>query len=142
MNQNLIANASVTINAPREKVWKALVDPEAIPQYMFGAQVVTDWQIGHPIVWRGEWKGKPYEDRGRILKLESGRLIQYSHFSPLSGREDRLENYHTVTIEVNGDRKLTTVSLNQDRNESETARRHSEDNWKMMLEALKKYVEI
>jgi uncharacterized protein YndB with AHSA1/START domain len=141
MNQNLIANASVTINAPREKVWKALVDPEAIPQYMFGAQVVTDWQIGHPIVWRGEWKGKPYEDRGRILKLESGRLIQYSHFSPLSGREDRLENYHTVTIEVSGDGNLTTVSLNQDRNESETARRHSEDNWKMMLEALKKYVE-
>ena len=141
MNQNLIANASVTINAPREKVWKALVDPEAIPQYMFGSQVVTDWQIGHPIVWRGEWKGKPYEDRGRILKLESGRLIQYSHFSPLSGREDRLENYHTVTIEVSGDGNLTTVSLNQDRNESETARRHSEDNWKMMLEALKKYVE-
>ena len=141
MDKNLIANASVIINAPRKQVWQALVDSKAIQQYMFGAQVVTDWQIGHPIVWKGEWNGKPYEDKGRILKLESGRLMQYSHYSPLSGQEDVPENYHTVTIEISGEGNPTTVTLTQDRNESESSRRHSEDNWKMMLEALKKYIE-
>lgn len=34
MSKNLIAKASVSINAPSEKVWNALVTPEAIKQYM------------------------------------------------------------------------------------------------------------
>ena len=36
MNKNLIARASMAINAPGAKVWDALVNPEAIKQYMFG----------------------------------------------------------------------------------------------------------
>jgi uncharacterized protein YndB with AHSA1/START domain len=40
MDKNLIAKASININAPSEKVWDALVTPEAIKQYMFGANVV------------------------------------------------------------------------------------------------------
>jgi uncharacterized protein YndB with AHSA1/START domain len=141
MNKNLIANASVIINAPLNQVWNALVDPESIRQYMFGTHVVTDWKVGHPITWKGEWQGKPYEDKGKILKLESGRVIQYNHFSPRSGHKDAPENYHTVTIEVSGEGKKTIVNLTQDHNQSQEARRHSEANWKMMLKALKKYVE-
>jgi uncharacterized protein YndB with AHSA1/START domain len=41
-----IARATVRINAPTERVWNALVDPNAIKQYMFGAQVHSDWQEG------------------------------------------------------------------------------------------------
>lgn len=33
---NLIAKASITINAPITKVWEALTKPEIIKQYMFG----------------------------------------------------------------------------------------------------------
>jgi uncharacterized protein YndB with AHSA1/START domain len=36
MDKNLIARASISIDAPSEKVWNALVNPEAIKQYMFG----------------------------------------------------------------------------------------------------------
>ena len=39
MDENLIAKASVTINASSEKVWDALVNPEAIKRYMFGTNV-------------------------------------------------------------------------------------------------------
>ena len=141
MDKNLIANASVIINAPRKQVWQALVDSKAIQQYMFGAQVVTDWQIGHPIVWKGEWNGKPYEDKGRILKLESGRLMQYSHYSPLSGVADLPENYHTVTIELSDAGNQTQILLTQDKNTSEEERAHSQQNWEMMLAALKNYLE-
>jgi hypothetical protein len=42
MDKNLIAKASVTINAPNEKVSDALVNPEAIKQYMSGTNVVAD----------------------------------------------------------------------------------------------------
>jgi uncharacterized protein YndB with AHSA1/START domain len=138
---NLIAKVSTTINAPAQKVWDALTDPEVIRQYMFGTSVISDWKQESPIVWKGEWQGKKYEDRGVILKLEPERLIQYSHFSPLSGKPDLPENYHTVTIELVSHGVETAISLSQDNNETDQAREHSEENWKMMLASLKKLLE-
>jgi uncharacterized protein YndB with AHSA1/START domain len=141
MNKGLIAKASISINAPTAKVWNALTNPDVIKQYMFGTTVISDWKEGSPIVWKGEWQGKTYEDKGVILKLKPERLIQYSHFSPLSGKPDLPENYHTVTIELMTKEAGTTVSLSQDNNETEQAREHSEQNWKMMLDSLKKLLE-
>jgi uncharacterized protein YndB with AHSA1/START domain len=141
MDNNLIAKTSININAPGEKVWNALVNPEAIKQYMFGTHVVSDWREGSPIVWKGEWQGKPYEDKGVILQFKPGRTIQYSHFSPLSGLPDKPENYHTVTIELSADGNQTHVLLSQDKNATEEERGHSEKNWGIMLTALKKFLE-
>jgi uncharacterized protein YndB with AHSA1/START domain len=141
MDNNLIAKASVTINASSEKVWDALVNPEAIKQYMFGTNVVTDWREGSPIIWQGEWQGRAYEDIGVILELKPGRTLQYSHFSPLSGLPDKPESYHTITIELSEEGDQTSVSLAQDNNPSEQAREHSEKNWQDMLSALKSYME-
>jgi len=123
-------------------VWDALTKPEVIKQYMFGTNVISDWKQGSPIVWKGEWQGKKYEDKGMILKLEPNRILQYTHFSPLSGQqEDRPENYHTVTIELSAEGAQTRISLSQDNNPTEQARKHSENNWVMMLESLKKLLE-
>jgi len=141
MDNNNIAKASISINASSEKVWKALVDPKAIKQYMFGTNVASDWTEGGPITWKGEWNGKPYEDKGKILKLMPGRILQYSHFSPLSGVPDRPENYHTVTIELAGNGNQTHVTLTQDKNATEKERAESEKNWGMMLSELKKFLE-
>jgi uncharacterized protein YndB with AHSA1/START domain len=141
MDTNLIARSSIIIQAPGEKVWSALVDPEAIRQYMFGTHVVSDWKEGSPIVWKGEWQGKSYEDKGVILQFKPGRTMQYSHFSPLSGLPDRPENYHTVTIELSAEGSQTRVALSQDHNSTEEERRHSEANWGSMLASLKKYLE-
>jgi len=122
-------------------VWDALVNPLVIKQYMFGAEVESEWEVGSPIVWKGEWQGKPYEDKGVILQLETARRIQYSHFSPLSGHPDVPENYHTVTVELSDDGALTLVELSQDNNSSEEAREQSRTNWKQMLGALKHHLE-
>lgn len=141
MDKNLIARASIAINASRAKVWEALVNPETIKQYMFGTHVVTDWREGSPIRWKGEWQGKSYEDKGVILRFEPPRILQYSHFSPLSGLPDKPENYHTVTIEISSEGNQTRVSLAQDNNATEEERKHSEKMWKMMLTALKNFLE-
>jgi uncharacterized protein YndB with AHSA1/START domain len=139
--QNLIARSTTTVSAPPAKVWDALVTPAAIKQYMFGADVSSAWKEGAPITWRGEWKGKPYEDKGVIQRMEPGRALQYTHFSPLSGQPDLPENYHTVTIELAPAGKGTQVTLSQDNNSSEQAREHSQKNWDGMLAGLKKFVE-
>jgi len=141
MNKRLIAKASISINAPADKVWDTLTNPEVIRQYMFGTNLISDWKEGSPIIWKGEWQEKKYEYKGVILKLRPERLIQYSHFSPLSGKPDLPENYHTVTIELVSHGVETTVSLSQDNNETEQTREHSEKNWKMMLASLKKLLE-
>jgi uncharacterized protein YndB with AHSA1/START domain len=141
MNTGMIANVSATINAPSVNVWGALVNPDMIQQYMFGAHVMTDWKEGSPIVWKGDWQGKSYEDKGVVLKLEPNRKIQYSHFSPLTGLPDTPENYHIVTIELFDEGAQTRVVLTQDNNSSDQAREQSEKNWGMMLGGLKNLVE-
>jgi uncharacterized protein YndB with AHSA1/START domain len=141
MENNFVARADININASLEDVWNALVDPEAIRQYMFGATVVTDWRQGSPIVWRGTWEGRPFEDKGEILQLIPGEMLQYSHFSPLSGDADLPENYHTVTVDLSQRGKQTHVGLAQDGNASDEERQHAEENWGMMLSSLKNYLE-
>ena len=141
MTQNLIAKASTTVNAPSARVWKALTDQAALKQFMFGSTVVSDWKKGSPITWSGEWKGKPYQDKGRILRIEPERVLQYSHYSPLAGQPDKPENYHTVTVELGEAGDQTRVSLSQDKNSTEEARAHSQKNWETMLKGLKQYVE-
>jgi uncharacterized protein YndB with AHSA1/START domain len=141
MPKNLVAHASITVNVPSPIVWDALVNPDAIRRYMFETNVTSDWKKGSKITFKGEWKGKPYEDKGVILQFDPRKKLQYSHFSPLMGRPDSPENYHTVTIELAADGNRTRVDLSQDNNETEQARDHSTKNWEMMLTGLKKYLE-
>jgi uncharacterized protein YndB with AHSA1/START domain len=141
MSTNLLAKATIRINATTERVWDALVTPDVIKQYMFGTNVVSEWREGGPITWKGEWQGKSYEDKGVILKLQPRRTIHYSHFSPLSGFPDKPENYHTVTIDLSADGNQTQLSSTQDNNATEEARAHSEKNWGVMLAAMKKFLE-
>ena len=141
-NVDHLAKASTTIDAPAGRVWEALVTPSIIRQYMFGTNVTSDWKEGSPITWKGEWEGKAYEDKGVIQKIQPGRLIQFTHFSPQAGLPDKPENYHTVTIELAEDgSERTRVTLSQDNNPTDEARQHSEKNWGMMLDGMKKLLE-
>jgi uncharacterized protein YndB with AHSA1/START domain len=141
MSLDHIARAKITIAAGAPKVWDALIDPAAIKHYMFGTNVVSDWREGSAIAWKGEWQGKRYEDKGVIVRLEPGRKLQYTHFSPLAGLPDVPENYHTVTVELFPDGARTRVELSQNNNPTPKAREHSERNWEMMLAGLKRFVE-
>ena len=108
---------------------------------MFGTTVITDWKEGSKIIWKGEWEGKNYEDKGKILRFEPEKSLQYSHFSPLSDLHDNPENYHIITIDLVKKDNETLVTLTQDNNPDEKTKDHSEKNWKMMLASLKKLLE-
>jgi uncharacterized protein YndB with AHSA1/START domain len=136
-----VATAKTEIDASPSRVWRALTDPDQIQKYMFGSRVVTDWRPGSRIVWKGEYEGKKYEDRGEILEVEPERRLRMTHFSPLSGDEDAPENYHTLVYELDEHGGKTRVSLSQDNNSSEEAARHSQANWEKMLSGLKEVAE-
>ncbi|MBO9596013.1 MAG: SRPBCC domain-containing protein [Niabella sp.] len=139
--ENLIAVSEIIVNAPAAKVWDALVNPDLIKKYMFGATVTSNWTKGSAISWAGEINGKKYEDKGVIIEIVPEERLVYSHFSPLSGKADIPDNYHTVTVVLDREDGQTRITLEQDKNETEKSRMESEKNWKVMLEGLKKVVE-
>ena len=141
MNKNHTAKATTTIHAPESKVWQALVNPEIIKQYLFNTDVISDWKVGSSITYRGEWEGKPFEDKGEIVAMEPEKLLQSTHWSPLSGVPDSPENYHTVTYTLSGHGDRTDVTITQDNNATEEEKAHSEKNWQTVLEGMKKLLE-
>ena len=141
MDKGLIAKAITTIEAPASKVWDALTKPELIKQYLFGTDVISDWKVGSPIVYRCEWQGKPFEDKGKILEMERETSLVSTHWSPLSGVPDTPENYHTVAYQLSERDGRTEVTITQDNNANEEEKQHSEQNWRQVLEGLKKLLE-
>jgi uncharacterized protein YndB with AHSA1/START domain len=141
MTENLIAESSITIEAPADAVWQALTDPALVEKYYFGTKVHSDWMPGSPITWEGVYDGTEYSDHGTILEAVPGQRLAHTHFSPLSGRQDVPENYHTLTWTLEPTDGNTLVTLTQDNNESYDAVKHSEQNWASVLEGLKSVVE-
>jgi len=141
MTKNLVATASVTINASREKVWQALTDPAIIKRYMFGSDVTSDWEVGSRVTYAGEYEGKSYEDHGTILEVRPSELLRLTHFSPLSGKPDVPENYHEITYTLHAQPHGMRLELSQDNNANEAEVEHSAANWQQMLDALKTEVE-
>jgi uncharacterized protein YndB with AHSA1/START domain len=141
MAGDLTAHASSVIKASPAEVWAALTDPEKVREAFFGATVTTDWKVGSPITWSGEWEGKPFEDKGEIVRFEPGRLLQVTHFSPLTGQADVPENYHVVTYELAPHDGGTEVTISQTGVGSEEELKHTEANWAMSLDGLRKVAE-
>ena len=137
----LTAKTQITVHAPPAKVWEALTTPALIKQYMMGADVSTDWKVGSPLVYTGTYQGKAYEEKGVIKKIEPGKLLQATHFSASSGKEDKPENYALVTWQLESKNGGTVVHVSQDNLSSEKAVESSERNWTFVLQGLKKTVE-
>jgi uncharacterized protein YndB with AHSA1/START domain len=135
------AKQVITINAPKSKVWEALINPELVKKYFFGTNVESSWKKGEPIRFTGEWEGKKYEDKGTILEIEKEKLLKYSYWSSFSGKPDVPENYHNVTYRLRDVGGNTEYSVEQEGIETEAAAEHSEKNWGSVMEAMRKMLE-
>ncbi|MCY1676178.1 SRPBCC domain-containing protein [Pseudarthrobacter sp. SL88] len=141
MPGDFTATSSTTIDAPPDRVWNVITDPAAAREFMFGAKLETDWAEGSPITWSGEWDGKPYQDRGKVLEVDPGRRLVHTHFSALSGEDDVPENYHTLTWTLQDRDGGTHLTLAQDNNPSQEAANHSKGMWDKLVADVKAIAE-
>lgn len=137
-----IVDIETTIDAPPEKVWEALTGDGATVMPM--TKVETDWTVGHPIVFSGEWKGKSFEDHGQIKKVTEGREVIFTHWS---GEREQPAHYHVVRYALSGEGKMTKVRLTQSNigpkaeDISEATQAEFAKTFGMMLDTLKKSAE-
>lgn len=139
------SSVSIIINASPEKIWEALTVPEKVKEYFFGTNLVTDWKVGSPILFRGEWEGKAYEDKGTVLEFNPPHSLSFNYWSNFNGLEDKEELYQILRYEIlevkDGINDGVKVTINQSNVDTQERADHSAKNWKMVLEGLKKLVE-
>jgi uncharacterized protein YndB with AHSA1/START domain len=138
------AQVSQEMDTSLDLAWKALTNPDVLGKAFFGSQVQTSWKVGEPISFRGEWRGHKFEDHGKVLAFSPPRQLRFSHFSALSGLEEKPENFHIITLDLLPGAK-TTVRLTQENENNKPVdagmRQELSKNWRGVLDGLKAAVE-
>lgn len=142
MKGTYTAETKVSIDAPADKVWKALTTPELIAKYFFGTKVTTDWKEGSAITYEGEYNGTQYHDKGVIKKFEPNKVFASTYWSSMGGKEDTADNYNLVTYTLEEGYNKTILQLSQDNIATDQERQHSLTNWNSVLAELKKVAEM
>jgi uncharacterized protein YndB with AHSA1/START domain len=135
------STASLDIRAPLSSVWDAITKPEIVKQYFFGTNLVTDWNVGSPIFFRGEWEGKSYEDRGTVLSYEPMKGLSFNYWSNFSGLEDTPALRQIIRYDLATIHDGTRITIHQSNVDTQERADHSASNWRSVLEGLKQLLE-
>ena len=77
-----------------------------------------------------------------LRQIQSQKLLQNTYWSSMSNLPDLPENYKTITNELTPENNGTRLTITQDNNNSADDRNQSEQNWKMVLDGLKKVADL
>lgn len=108
------SDSVVRIHAPASKVWLALTEPDLVKQWQYGADLLTSWEPGAPIIFRNEWDGQVFEQKGSVLEFVPVSRLRYSLFFPHAGLEDIPENYFFMTYELTEGEGVTSLLIRQE----------------------------
>jgi uncharacterized protein YndB with AHSA1/START domain len=134
---------TIAILAPPAKVWQALTDPALMKRWLSETEleVITDWEVGSPIVIQGPWYKTQMVNSGTVLRFESMKQLAYTHLSSISRLPDVPENYTTISFELEPNDEGTTVHLHISNFADEIIYRHLAFYWNVTLVLFKKFVE-
>ncbi len=141
MNREYISNRAIKINAPISKVWNALITPELMKIFFFGATVESDWIENSTITFSGEYNGNTYVEKGIIMNVKPNIQLQYSHWSNLEGIPDLPENYRIWTFDLSESENQTQLSISEDNIPTEKKQKRSDEFWDGVLLTIKRITE-
>ncbi|MCF3107195.1 SRPBCC domain-containing protein [Niabella sp. CC-SYL272] len=140
----MIIEKSILINAGRERVWAVLTAPALMLQWMGEAEmkleVVTQWKVGLPLVIKGVHH-LPFENKGIVLAVDTGRRLQYSQISSLSRLEEKEVNYSVFEFLLTSDGTQTRLSLTIKGFPTDTIYKHLAFYWNATVFKIKQVAE-
>jgi uncharacterized protein YndB with AHSA1/START domain len=139
-----IVKKKVIISAEPAQVWDALTNPEKTKKYFFNCEVFSTWKAGSRITFKGRiLLVKKIEMKGKIIKIEPEKLLQYILKNGENGKEN-VSNFSTVTDKLSYKNGKTTLSITDDVGKGEGAGeryKKSVKGWDKVLKGLKELVE-
>jgi len=138
--KSYVVHQQVVLNAEPETVWDALTNPEKTKEYFFNCRVLSDWEAGGSITFKGRmfWI-IPIEMKGKIVKAEPGKLLKYT----LKNGKGESASNSTVTDELSYKDGKTTLAITDDVGSGEGAEKRyhrSVKGWTKVLSGLKSYL--
>lgn len=111
----MIVKKKVDFDYEASKVWELLTNPKLTKRYMFGCEVLSNWEVGDSIIWKGPDKdGKEIVYvKGEIIEIEAGKMVRFNMFDPNMGIEDIPENYVNLTYKLKQVEGGTQLTLEQ-----------------------------
>ncbi|WP_075344536.1 SRPBCC domain-containing protein [Tenacibaculum agarivorans] len=146
MEKLMIIKKTVDFNSNKEEVWDLLTNPEKTKQYMFGCEVLSEWNIGSQIIWKGKTENgqEIIHVKGEITEIKNGEKVSFTMLDPNIGIKDIPENYVKLTYELNESESGTIFKLTQEFEGIENAEKRYEESisgWNMVIDVMKKLVE-
>lgn len=134
---------TITINAPPATVWAALTEPAIMQQWMAEEEIeiLTNWQIGQPMLIRGHLHRIKFENKGQVLQYQPERLLQYTHLSSLSRLPDEPASYTILAFRLAPSTAQTALTLTVWNFPTETIYKHLAFYWPVALAMAKKLIE-
>jgi len=108
------SDSVVKILAPASKVWRALTAPELVKQWQYGSDLLTTWEPGTPIVFRNEWNGHVFEQKGTVLEFEPTTRLKYSLFVPRPDLQEIPEHHFFMIYELTESNGQTSLLFRQE----------------------------
>ena len=146
-NEIMMIKKEVQFNSAKEKIWDLLTNPVMTKEYMFGCEVISDWKVGSPILWRGQTEdGKEIiYVKGNIIEFEKGSKVTFTMFDPNMKLDDIPENYLNLTYELEEKDNKTILKLSQGNFASvaDGKKRYEESlkGWEMIIPIMKQITE-
>lgn len=139
--QNIFIRKNIEIKTSLDEVWNAITDPKKLKENFFVLDVKSDWKEGSPINYKGIWKGKKYEDKGKIVKIIPQQYLATVCSSSLSNLSNNSENYKKVSYKLIPSPFGTKLVVIEENNFSQEELESSNQYWTESLAKLKENLE-
>ena len=133
--------STINIDAPIEKVWDTVTNPELVKLWQYGSDLLTTWEIGTEIKFRTEWEDKVFEQWGKVLEVKPYQWVRYSLFAPGSDLEDKPENYFIMNYILTVEDSQTKLEIVQEDNRPDAKQEEPQGEENPVLQSLKKVAE-